>query len=41
MSVLCLGIEGTAHTIGAGVVDERCRVLSNEMETYVPPEGGI
>ena len=41
MSVLCLGIEGTAHTIGAGVVDERCRVLSNEMETYVPSEGGI
>ena len=40
-SVLCLGIESTAHTIGAGVVDERCNVLSNEMETYVPPEGGI
>lgn len=39
--MLCLGIEGTAHTIGAGVVDERCRVLSNEIETYVPPEGGI
>jgi len=39
--VLCLGIEGTAHTIGAGVVDDKCRVLSNEMETYVPPEGGI
>ena len=39
--MLCLGIEGTAHTIGAGVVDEHCRVLSNEMETYIPPEGGI
>lgn len=39
--MLCLGIESTAHTIGAGVVDGRCRVLSNEMETYVPPEGGI
>jgi len=41
MPVLCLGIEGTAHTVGAGVVDERCRVLSNEMETYAPAEGGI
>lgn len=39
--MLCLGIEGTAHTIGAGVVDGRCRVLSNEFETYIPPEGGI
>lgn len=39
--MLCLGIEGTAHTIGAGVVDDGCRVLSNEFETYVPPEGGI
>ena len=39
--VLCLGIEATAHTIGAGVVDGKCTVISNEMETYVPPEGGI
>ena len=39
--MLCLGIEATAHTIGAGVVDDKCRVLSNEMATYVPPEGGI
>jgi N6-L-threonylcarbamoyladenine synthase len=39
--MLCLGIEGTAHTIGAGVVDERCRVRSNEMSTFIPAEGGI
>ena len=39
--MLCLGIESTAHTVGAGVVDGKCDVLSNEMETYVPPKGGI
>jgi N6-L-threonylcarbamoyladenine synthase len=39
--MLCLGIESTAHTIGAGVVDDRCAVLSTELEAYVPLEGGI
>jgi N6-L-threonylcarbamoyladenine synthase/N6-L-threonylcarbamoyladenine synthase/protein kinase Bud32 len=39
--MLCLGLESTAHTLGAGVVDGKCRVLSNEMASYVPPEGGI
>ncbi len=39
--MLCLGIEGTAHTVGVGVVDERGRVLSNLQDMYEPLEGGI
>jgi len=39
--MLCLGIEGTAHTLGIGVVDERCRVLANVSAMYSPPKGGI
>jgi len=42
--MLCLGIEGTAHTIGVGVVkdyDGKCRVLSNVMKIYRPEQGGI
>src|ERR1041385_1128894 len=40
-----LGIEGTAHTIGVGIVDEprpgRVRVLANERAMIRPKEGGI
>ncbi|HLF16179.1 MAG TPA: bifunctional N(6)-L-threonylcarbamoyladenine synthase/serine/threonine protein kinase [Candidatus Thermoplasmatota archaeon] len=42
-----LGIEGTAHTLGVGVVEEeagrpgRCKVLSNERAMLRPAEGGI
>jgi len=42
--MICLGIEGTAHTFGAGVIkDEQgsCRVLSNVFKTYRPKQGGI
>jgi len=39
--VLCLGIEGTAHTFGAGIVDSRGKILSNVSKVYVPPKGGI
>jgi N6-L-threonylcarbamoyladenine synthase/protein kinase Bud32 len=35
-----LGLEGTAHTISAGIVDEY-RILSNSSSTYVPEAGGI
>ncbi|RLF66404.1 MAG: hypothetical protein DRN57_07200 [Thermoplasmata archaeon] len=35
-----LGIESTAHTFGAGVVDDGT-VLSNVRDMYVPEEGGI
>jgi N6-L-threonylcarbamoyladenine synthase/protein kinase Bud32 len=39
--LICLGIEGTAHTIGVGIVDGDCRVLANVRSEYVPSEGGI
>ncbi|MEM4259110.1 MAG: bifunctional N(6)-L-threonylcarbamoyladenine synthase/serine/threonine protein kinase [Candidatus Thermoplasmatota archaeon] len=42
--MICLGIEGTAHSIGVGIiknVDNRCQVLSNVIKTYQPERGGI
>ena len=42
--MICLGIEGTAHSIGAGVVNEvneKCEVLSNLIKIYHPEKGGI
>jgi N6-L-threonylcarbamoyladenine synthase len=42
--MICLGIEGTAHTIGVGIIKEthgRCHVLSNLIKTYQPEHGGI
>jgi len=39
--MLCLGIEGTAHTFGVGIVSSRGKVLANASKTYVPAEGGI
>jgi N6-L-threonylcarbamoyladenine synthase len=42
--MICLGIEGTAHSIGVGVitdVQEKCRILSNRIKTYQPEKGGI
>jgi N6-L-threonylcarbamoyladenine synthase len=42
--MICLGIEGTAHTIGAGIVRDtngHCHVLSNSLKTYSPAHGGI
>ena len=38
--MLVLGIEGTAHTISSGIIDE-AHVLSNVNSTYIPPTGGI
>jgi N6-L-threonylcarbamoyladenine synthase/protein kinase Bud32 len=35
-----LGIESTAHTFGAGVVEDG-RILSNIRDMYIPEEGGI
>jgi len=37
----CLGIEGTAHTFGVGIVDFDGNVLANASKTYDPGEGGI
>jgi len=39
--MLCLGIEGTAHTLGIGIVDSNGKILANVSETYVPDKGGI
>ncbi len=38
--MLVLGIEGTAHTISAGIVNEKS-ILSNSSSTYIPETGGI
>jgi len=42
--MICLGIEGTAHSIGVGIVKEsnnKCRILSNPIKIYRPETGGI
>ncbi len=39
--MLCLGIESTAHTFGAAVVDFRGKVLSNEKDSYTTKDGGM
>ncbi|MEM2874532.1 MAG: bifunctional N(6)-L-threonylcarbamoyladenine synthase/serine/threonine protein kinase [Candidatus Hadarchaeales archaeon] len=39
--MICLGIEGTAHTFGVGIVDSRGRILANASRTFVPEKGGI
>ena len=42
--MICLGIEGTAHTFGTGIikdVNRKCKILSNVLKTYQPEEGGI
>ncbi len=39
--MLCLGIEGTAHTFGVGIVNSKGRILANAAKTYMPEHGGI
>ena len=42
--MICLGIEGTAHSIGVGIVKDvhkQCHVLSNLIKAYKPGKGGI
>lgn len=42
--MICLGIEGTAHSIGVGVITDvkgSCRIHSNLIKTYQPEKGGI
>src|SRR5437899_8777207 len=39
--LLALGMEGTAHTVGVGIVDETCRVLANVYDMVRPEKGGI
>lgn len=39
--MLCLGIEGTAHTVGVGLVDSSGSILADASDMYRPPRGGI
>jgi N6-L-threonylcarbamoyladenine synthase len=39
--MICLGIEGTAHTIGVGLVDQDCAVLANLTKMIDGSKGGI
>lgn len=40
-TMICLGIEGTAHTIGVGIVDQDCKVLANISKMIDGSKGGI
>jgi len=37
--LLCLGVEGTAHTLGMGLVDSEGKILANVGHSYIPPSG--
>ncbi|MFH0829815.1 MAG: KEOPS complex N(6)-L-threonylcarbamoyladenine synthase Kae1 [Candidatus Aenigmatarchaeota archaeon] len=37
--MLCLGLESTAHTFGAGVVSDKGDILANVRDCYVPAQG--
>lgn len=39
--MLTLGIEGTAHTLGVGIVDTERKVLANVLDMYRPAQGGL
>ena len=39
--MLGLGIEGTAHTVGVGIVDDTPKILANVYEMVKPEKGGI
>jgi N6-L-threonylcarbamoyladenine synthase len=39
--MICLGIEGSAHTCGVGIVNDKAEVLANELDMYRPDKGGI
>ncbi|MBI5036715.1 UGMP family protein [Candidatus Micrarchaeota archaeon] len=41
MIIKCLGLECTAHTWGASVVDDKCNVLSNEKASFSSKEKGM
>ena len=38
MNMICLGIESTAHTFGAGIVKDK-EIISNEKSMYIPKKG--
>lgn len=39
--MICLGIESTAHTFGAGIVTDKGKVLANIKDSYTSKKGGI
>ena len=39
--MICLGVEGTAHTLSIGVVDQDCNVLANLGKMIDGSKGGI
>ena len=39
--MITMGIEGTAHTLGVGIVDSDGNVLANELDMFRPPQGGL
>jgi N6-L-threonylcarbamoyladenine synthase len=39
--MICLGIEGTAHTAGVGIVDDKGQVLANVIDMIGGESGGI
>ena len=41
MKKICLGIESTAHTFGAGIVDSKGKIFSNVKDSYKTKKGGI
>jgi universal protein Kae1 len=41
MSLVCLGLEGTAHSFGAGIVTSEGIVLANVWDMLKPSHGGI
>lgn len=38
--MICLGIEGTAHTLGIGIIENE-KILVNLNRQYIPEKGGI
>ena len=39
--MICLGFEGTAHSLGVGIVDDNAKILANVIDQYKTEEGGI
>lgn len=39
--MITLGLEGTAHTLGVGIIDGEYGILADVRMTYTPEEGGI
>lgn len=41
LRMITLGIEGTAHTLGIGIVDGKHNILANVIDMYRPLKGGL